>query len=204
MHTPNISHKPCIGKLRIPVTDNTFLCPWCTPATLLEQQPTHRHTDSDNEEGDDQQEKINQKYTAASEQSQQPQQTTNTRTSGKRKRNAQNPTKSYQTTSPKHKSAENIRLKCTYCKKAIGQKLAFQCLTKKCENRIHCQCKDAWAAKTRIDPTHHYKCPHCTKASTTKITKKNKQRQTSPSPPSDPPPYTLHMCCLPATSTERR
>ena len=198
-----LSHKPCIDKLRIPVTDDTFLCPWCMPATPLEQQPTHRHTDSDDGEGNDQHDEPIQKDTAATEPPQQQQQTSDTQTTETQKRDTKKPTKTNQTTSHKCKTARRGTLKCTYCKKTIGNQLAHNCQTQKCENKIHCACKEEWFAKTQTDPTHNYLCPRCTKASTTKTTKKHKQRQISPSPPSDPP-YALRMCCLPATITEGR
>ena len=125
-----LSHKPCIDKLRIPVTDDTFLCPWCMPATPLEQQPTHRHTDSDDGEGNDQHDEPIQKDTAATEPPQQQQQTSDTQTTETQKRDTKKPTKTNQTTSHKCKTARRGTLKCTYCKKTIGNQLAHNCTVK--------------------------------------------------------------------------
>ena len=36
-----LSHKTCVKKLRILITDKTFLCPWCTPTAPHTHQPTH-------------------------------------------------------------------------------------------------------------------------------------------------------------------
>ena len=56
-----LRHGPCIIKLGILVTGDTFLCPWCTPTAPYTHQPAQRHTDSDDayEGGDDSQPIVN-------------------------------------------------------------------------------------------------------------------------------------------------
>ena len=52
-----LGHKTYVNKLNIPITDDTLLCPWCTPFIPHTHQPPGRHTGSNinDEEGNDQQ-----------------------------------------------------------------------------------------------------------------------------------------------------